>query len=754
MLATRLLAVVFPLVALAAACGGSEDQAAPAGHGPAGGGGGPAGGSSGGAGAPGGAGGPAGGSSGSSGGKAGAGGGGGASGAGAAGGGAGASGGGAGASGGGAPAGGGSSGCSVDADCGKPITNPIGCAHGKCDVGTHSCSYLANDADGDGFPTNKCKSSEGKAIVVGTDCDDTDKAVFPGSWDGPKGDGNPDRCDSVDQDCDGTADDSALKSGGTCTCTPADVRACSQDSSGKPIAWPTGKPEGACKAGAQTCTAQGQWGPCTGAIEPKQESCNKIDDDCNGDVDDGPAPDGVPLDAVTFVYDGDADGHAGRASDGYDEVHACAYAKPQAAPTACTKLALPCALGATAAQCCPPGAWKLAAGVPQDDCDDRSPSVNPAQVELCNKLDDDCNGKVDDGPGPGGTPQDAKYFYYDGDGDGRAGTVAAGYTPVYACQYAAPIAAPAACTSLPLPCSLGTTVQECCADGRWKAGIPNDDCDDRASAVHPGAAETCGDGVDNDCNTKVDDSCSCTNGAPCGDPSTCNAGATWSGCGPGQSGNCSVLPQARNVYYKDADKDGYCDLSSKVEACPNETQPDTTLYRLATTCLPTTVSDCADTDPARSPGAKELCGDGVDTDCDGADSNGYDVGAVCNVKGKAAGACLAGGAIACSSAGSTMTWCAPVDSAIGHPSLCSTAPRNASWDVNCDGTDEPCCALGAACSKLGACPENLDEYCLTATVGCKGKFVCGDCGSGVAFTCSFDPQDTTCVAIPTTAGCR
>jgi hypothetical protein len=35
----------------------------------------------------------------------------------------------------------------------------------------------------------------------------------------------------------------------------------------------------------------------------------------------------------------------------------------------------------------------------------------------------------------------------------------------------------------------------------------NEDCDDTNSAVHPGATEVCGDGLDNDCNFTVDDGC-------------------------------------------------------------------------------------------------------------------------------------------------------------------------------------------------------------------------------------------------------
>jgi hypothetical protein len=47
---------------------------------------------------------------------------------------------------------------------------------------------------------------------------------------------------------------------------------------------------GICMTGKQICTAAASglhWGPCTGWGEPASDSCNGLDDDCNGTVDDG-----------------------------------------------------------------------------------------------------------------------------------------------------------------------------------------------------------------------------------------------------------------------------------------------------------------------------------------------------------------------------------------------------------------------------------------------------------------------------------
>lgn len=48
-----------------------------------------------------------------------------------------------------------------------------------------------------------------------------------------------------------------------------------------------------------------------------------------------------------------------------------------------------------------------------DDCDDNNPEVRPDAEEVCNGLDDDCDGLVDPRGAPGGT-----LYYPDRDADG------------------------------------------------------------------------------------------------------------------------------------------------------------------------------------------------------------------------------------------------------------------------------------------------------------------------------------------------
>lgn len=98
---------------------------------------------------------------------------------------------------------------------------------------------------------------------------------------------------------------------------------------------------------------------------------------------------------------------------------------------------------------------------PPLDCDDDAPGVHPGAAEACNGLDDNCDGAVDEG-----APADAPTWYADADGDGVGA------------------AAP--------------TWVGCVAPAGW---VPTgDDCDDADPAVHPEAAEICGNGLDDDCD--------------------------------------------------------------------------------------------------------------------------------------------------------------------------------------------------------------------------------------------------------------
>ncbi len=108
------------------------------------------------------------------------------------------------------------------------------------------------------------------------------------------------------------------------------------------------------------------------------------------------------------------------------------------------------------------------------DCDDTDPSVHPNADELCNSLDDDCDGDVDE------DAVDAPTWYSDADGDSWGDPEA----PVQACSQP----------------------EDAVGDST--------DCDDDDTASHPGADEVCYDDTDNDCDGETDEDCACPDEYP------------------------------------------------------------------------------------------------------------------------------------------------------------------------------------------------------------------------------------------------
>lgn len=108
------------------------------------------------------------------------------------------------------------------------------------------------------------------------------------------------------------------------------------------------------------------------------ESCNSIDDDCDGQTDEG---------LTTWYEDDDGDGHG-------DPTH-------------------------TLASCAQPSRY-VANG---DDCDDLRGGVHPGASEACNGIDDDCDGSVDEFV--------MQTYHRDADGDGYGSweTTSACYQP-------------------------------------------------------------------------------------------------------------------------------------------------------------------------------------------------------------------------------------------------------------------------------------------------------------------------------------
>ncbi|MCX6709676.1 MAG: MopE-related protein, partial [Candidatus Woesearchaeota archaeon] len=160
------------------------------------------------------------------------------------------------------------------------------------------------DNDADGY----FRAEEGCGPV---DCNDYDASVNPGA---------PEKCDNIDNNCNGIIDEDVSE---TQTC---------------------GTEVGACEFGTKerTCSAGtwGAWGTCTGGITPVAESCDALDNDCDGSIDEN----------LTRAY-------------GESDVGECEYGT----------------------ETCTMGAWLIT-----------TPAVFSAP-EICDNKDNDCDGLADNG---------------------------------------------------------------------------------------------------------------------------------------------------------------------------------------------------------------------------------------------------------------------------------------------------------------------------------------------------------------------
>ena len=146
-----------------------------------------------------------------------------------------------------------------------------------------------------------------------------------------------------------------------------------------------------------------------------------------------------------------------------------------------------------------------------NDCDDLDSSIHPGAVDdQCDGVDDNCDYRPDDQDPTAGT------WYYDVDGDGRAGNGGGfgcsqpGATGVYAdCNESDPTVYVGATEVF------GDGIDQDCngIDEPWPdqdldGYDVRDDCDDLSVSVNPGADEACGNSVDDDCDGSIDEGCS------------------------------------------------------------------------------------------------------------------------------------------------------------------------------------------------------------------------------------------------------
>ena len=307
-----------------------------------------------------------------------------------------------------------------------------------CEGGQDARLWHADvDGDGHGDPNATLEACEQPWAYVSNsdDCDDRDPDRAPGQLD---------LCNAVDDDCDGQIDEDGVDEQ-----LFLDVDG---DGYGSRVSW-TG-----CGPPPNPLYRALRDDDCDDTDirrHPRaSERCNGIDDDCDGDIDEG------AIDQTLQHVDDDGDGFG----DTFAAIVACP-GEPGASPDG-------------------------------GDCDDGAPDVYPGALERCNGIDDDCDGYEDE------LPVDGALFYVDLDEDGWGSTVTVpacsvgeayvpfsdvygyffdgpSFTYQYYYYYRSPL------VQVPVVATGG-------------------DCSAFDSGTHPGALERC-DGFDNNCSGLIDD---------------------------------------------------------------------------------------------------------------------------------------------------------------------------------------------------------------------------------------------------------
>jgi hypothetical protein len=260
------------------------------------------------------------------------------------------------------------------------------------------------------------------------------------------------------------------------------------------------------------------------------------------------------------------------------------------------------------------------------DCDDNKTAVNPGATEVCNGIDDNCIGGIDEG------------FVSEPTTCGLGACASTGVTSCLGvlgifdnCTVGAAVDNDTNCdgidgdcngvvddgyVSVPTTCGVGacaaTGIKTCdnateidnCTAGTPTAEVCNginDDCDNATDEGYVSEATACGVGA-----CAATGSTSCVSG---GVVDSCTPGSTTAEVCNGIDDDCDgVIDNGLTVktYYLDADNDTYGNADNSTFACkaPEGYVDNSTGF------------DCDDNASAVNPGETEVCGDGIDNDCD------------------------------------------------------------------------------------------------------------------------------------------
>ena len=412
----------------------------------------------------------------------------------------------------------------------------IACTKDSCNSDDGSCHHDPPDLDGDGHGDTQCKDADGQSL--GDDCDDEDNNRYPGNTEVCSiqyvGDSNVGKGDGVDEDCDPKTFGERDNDGDGFT----DSLCFNEDSKGKIYQ-------------GKDCN------DFVASVNPAaSEVCDYFDNNCDDLIDEN-------LRLERFE-DPDGDGFAGSMDPD-----------------------MPGQVTLVKASVC---AGAVNVSDKKVDCGPDDPFISPGRIELCDGVDNNCNGEIDEAVAPAVWYRD---FDGDGFGDPAGGTISTcqrieneGWSlSLGDCDDSNPLINPQQeelCDGLDNDCNPETTFLIAPGNGEDDdndgaadpfCGTLRPDCADNDKTVYPGAPEIC-DGLDNDCNGIVE-----------------NANQT-----------------VEVKWYVDLDLDGFGD--DKVP--------------FVKSCVPvkgriTRGGDCADDNPKRHPQSPDNCAGvhGVDDDCDG-----------------------------------------------------------------------------------------------------------------------------------------